>query len=62
MRLRLNPDAHQVMIGRMIGYFVDTMPESIVGSQLRRKPIGQHTQINCFRFAQQILRACALPH
>src|SRR5271165_336232 len=51
MGLRFNPDAHQFMVCRMVCYLVDTKTESIVGSQLRCKPIGQHAQIDRFRFA-----------
>src|SRR5208283_2555303 len=59
MGLRFNPDAHQFMVCRMVCYLVDTKTESIVGSQLRCKPIGQHAQIDRFRFAQQFSKlAC----
>jgi hypothetical protein len=51
MGSRFNSDTHQPVICRMIFYFVDTITIPIVGSQLRRKPIGEHTQINRLWFA-----------
>ena len=38
-------------IGVMVCYLVDTKTKSIVGSQLRGEPIGQHAQIDRLRFA-----------
>jgi hypothetical protein len=40
MGLCLNADAHQLMVGRVIRYLVNTITESIVRLQFRRKPIG----------------------
>src|SRR6516225_8719939 len=52
MSLRCDPDAHQLMIRRVIDHLVNAIAEAIVRSQFRCKSIGQHAQVYRLRLAQ----------
>ncbi len=52
MGSRLDSDAHQFMISRVVCDFINAITEPIVGSQLGRKPIGQYAEIDNLWFAQ----------
>src|ERR1700730_1410673 len=53
MGLRFNSDTHQFMVRWMVGYLVDPITKSIMGSQLRGKPICQDAEIDSLRLAQE---------